>query len=114
MILAIQIQRYLNCREGVIIRWLGVTDIGGYLTERYFWRGFSGTAMSVCFGLGEGPTTVNKISVTVLNYIINPSFVSLDIFSVLHVHINYDFLGYQRAAIMPFITMRLCKRYDLT
>ena len=56
-------------------------------------RGFSGTAMSVRFGLGGGSTTVNRISVTALHHIMTPLFVSLDTFAVLIVHNNDDFLG---------------------
>ena len=45
-------------------------------------RGFSGTDISVKFGLGENPTTLNRISVTALHHIMNPLFVSLDMFDV--------------------------------
>ena len=38
--------------------------------------------MSVRFGLGGGPTTVNSISVTDLYRIMTPSFVSLGMFDV--------------------------------
>ena len=52
------------------IGWIGVTAIGGYLMERYVWRGVSSTTTDVLFGLGGGPTTVNIMAVTDLYCIV--------------------------------------------
>ena len=93
LLLAIQLRRKFNWRELCIIGWIGVTAIVCYLMERYVWRWVSGTAMFVGFGFGGGPTTVNTISMTALHRIMNPSFVSLNMFSVWLFHNNYDFLG---------------------
>ena len=69
--------------------------------------------MSVRFGLGVGPTTLNRISVTALHRIINPSFISLDMFAFLLVHNNYEFLGYHLASMIYFMPMRIYKGRDL-
>ena len=86
MLLAIRLWRKLNWREGCIIHWLGVTNIGGPQMERGVSRGFSGTAMTVWFGFGGGTTTVNRIAVTASHHIMTRSFVSLDMFSIWLVH----------------------------
>ena len=77
-------------------------------------RGFSGTDISVKFGLVENPTTLNRISMTALHHIMNPLFVSLDMFDVLPVHNNDVCIGYQIADITPFMPMRLYKRHNLS
>ena len=46
------------------------------------YRGLSGTAMTVRFGLGGVPTTVNRMAVTALHHIMTCLFVSLDMFDV--------------------------------
>ena len=114
ILLAIRIQRKLNWREGGIIGRLRVTDIGGHLLERYVWIGISGTAMTVWFGFGGGTTTVNMMDVTALHRIMTPSFVSLEMFSILLVHNNDDWLGYNLAAMIPFMPLWLYKRYDMS
>ena len=93
LILTIHIRRELNLREGGIIGRMGVTAIGGYLMERDFWRGVSGTAMTVRFSLGGVPTTVNRMDVTALHRIMTHSFVSLDMFSIWIIRNNDDCLG---------------------
>ena len=78
--------------------------------------------MYVRLGLGGGPTTVNRISVTDLHRIMTPSFISLDIFSfvitylfaVLFFHNNDGLIGHQLAAMMPFVPMSHHKRHDLS
>ena len=67
---------------GSYIREAGVTSIGDYSMERYVGIGVSGTDMSVKFGLGGGPTTLNIISMTALHHITTPSFVSHVMFAV--------------------------------
>ena len=66
--------------------------------------------MTVRFGLGEGPTTVNRMAVTFFHCIVTHPFVSLDMFDVLLVHNNYYCLCYQLAATMPFMPMRIYKK----
>ena len=56
---------------------------------------------------------VEKFVVIVLRRIMNPSFVSLDMFSVLLVHNNDDCLVHQLAALMSFMSMMLYKRHDM-
>ena len=60
--------------------------------ERDVWIGVSGTVMNFRFGLGGGPTNVNRMAMTALRCIMNHSFISLDIFFVLLVHNNDDFI----------------------
>ena len=88
LLLAIRIQRKFNCTKGGIIGRIVVTSIGGYLMEIEFWILVSGNSMSVWFGLGGGPTTVNIISVTALHRIVTPPLVFLDVFDVWIVHNN--------------------------
>ena len=112
LLLSIHIQRKFNWREGGIIGRIGVTTIECYLTERYVWRRVSGTVMSIWFGLGGGPTTVNIISVTALYHIMTPLFISIGMFSVWLVHNNDEWLGYQLAAMITFMPMSIYKRHD--
>ena len=114
LILAIRLQRKLNWKDGVIIVRIGFTDTGGYLIERYLWRGVSGTTMTVRFCFRGGPTTVNRISVTSLHHIMTHLFVFLEIFFVWLVHNNDYFLGYQISDMTSFMLMRLYKSHDLS
>ena len=61
-----------------------------------------------------GCTIVNKFIVIVLKFTMTPSFVSLDMFVVLLVHNNNEFLDYQLADMMPLMPMRIYKRHDLS
>ena len=72
--------------------------------------GFTGDVI----GSTRRGTIVNKFVVIFLKRIMTPSFVSLEMFHVLLVHKNYDWLGYHIAAMVPFIPMRLYKRHDLS
>ena len=82
LLLTIRLRRKFNWREGGVIYQLGVTAIGGYLMEIDVYRGLSGTAMTVRFGLGGVPTTVHRMAVTSLHCIMNHLFVSLGMFAV--------------------------------
>ena len=77
-----RLRRKFKIREGGIKGRLGVTEIVGYLMEKYDRRGFSGTAMDVLFGLGGGTTTVNRMDVTALHRIANPSLLTVDMFEL--------------------------------
>ena len=112
LILAIWLRRKFNWRDAGIIGRLGFTGIGFYLMERYFWIGFSGTSMTVWFGFVGEPTTVNRMFMTYLHFIITHSFASLDMFFVLLVHKNDNFLVYQLVSMMPFMPMRLYKYWS--
>ena len=70
--------------------------------------------MTVRLGLGVVPNTVNIMAVTALHLIMNHFFLSLDMIDVLLVHNNDDYIGYQLAAMMPFMPMRLYKMHNLT
>ena len=69
--------------------------------------------MTVRFGFGVGPTTVNRMAVIYFCRIMTCSFVSRDMFSVLIVHNNSNCLGCHLADIIPFVTMRIYKNHDL-
>ena len=112
MILTIRLQSKLNYREGVIIGCKGVTNIVFYLMGRDVWRWFSGTSMNVRLGFGGGHTTVNRMSVIALNWVMTHSFVSLGMSDFLLFHNNEDCLWYQLAAMMNFMHKRLYKSYD--
>ena len=66
-------------------------------------------------------TTVNKVVVNALQRITTPSFITLDmfalvvlyLFAVLFVRNNDDCLVYKISTMMPFVPIRLYKRYDL-
>ena len=92
VLLGIRLQRKLKRREGGIIGRLGVTLIWGYLMERDVWRGVSSTAMVVQFGLGVVPNTVNRMAVTDLRHITNPSLQTVDMFSVWIIIYNHNCL----------------------
>ena len=70
--------------------------------------------MTVRLGLGLVPNTVNIMAVTALHLIMNHFFLSLDMIDVLLVHNNDDYIGYQLAAITPFMPTRIFKRHNLT
>ena len=78
--------------------------------------------MSVWLGLGGGPTTVNIMAVTYFHCIMNPLLLTIDMFdlvvvfmfSFLIVCYNFDCIGYQFAAMMPFTPMRHHKSHDLS
>ena len=74
-----------------------------------FWRGVSGTAMPVLFGLGGGPTTVSRISVTALYLIMTLLFVSLYMFAVCLFNKNFNCLGQQLADMIRFMPMSIYK-----
>ena len=48
--------------------------------------------MTLLFCLGGGPTSVNRMAVTALHYMVTHLLVSLDMFYVWLVHNNYNFL----------------------
>ena len=62
----------------------------------------------------KGFTIVDMFVVTVLQCIMTHSFVSLDMSVVCIFRYNDDCLGWQIAAMMPFMPMRLYKRHDLS
>ena len=73
-----------------------------------------------------GPTRIRtiviKLAVIVLQPIMTPSSASLDmfvlvvpyLFDVWFFHANYELLGYQIDAMMPFMPMRLYERCDMS
>ena len=100
-------------REGYLTELLEVTVQGSCLREiDASIEAFSFTRDVI--GSTRRCTIVNKFIVIVLKRIMNPSFLSLDMFSVWLVHKNNDCLGYQISAMMPFMPMRLYKRHDLS
>ena len=76
--------------------------------------------MDVQFGLRRGPTTVNRRTVTDFHFIMNPSLLSVDMFtlviifmfSILIVRYNDDCLGYQISTIMPSMNVRHNKKHN--
>ena len=100
--------------EGDITGLLEVTVHGIFLMEIDASRGAFGFAADVMVSTRKGCTIVNKFIVIVLKCIMTHSFVSLDMFVVCIVRYNYDCPGYQLAAMMPFMPMRLYKRHDLS
>ena len=87
---------------------------GSCLTERDAYREAFGFATDVMVSTIKGCTIVDMFIVTVLQCIITHSFVSLDMFVVCIVRYNDESRGYQLAAMMPFMPMRLYKRHDLS
>ena len=73
-----------------------------------------GFATDVMVSIIKGWTIVDLFIVTVLECIMTHSFVSLDMFVVCIVRYNDDSQGWQLAAMMPFMPMRLYKRHDLS
>ena len=76
--------------------------------------------MSV-LGSTRRPTTVKKLVVTALQRILTPSFITVDIFTLvapylfaLFSHNNYDCLGHQLDAMMPFMLVNIYKMYDMS
>ena len=67
------------------------------------------------------PATVNKFSVTALQRILTALFVTVDMFDLVIPYFfdiwfavdNYYCIGHQLAKMMPFVTIRFYKRYDL-
>ena len=82
LILAIPMERNLKRRDGGIIGRLGVTEILCFLMERDVWIVFYGTAMTIQFGLGVLPTTVNIMAMTALHRIMNPLLLNVDMSSL--------------------------------
>ena len=81
MDLSILLKEKKQEREGYITGLLEVTVQGGGLMERYALIEAFGFAMGV-LGSTRRPTTVNKLDVIVLQRIMTPSFVSLDMFAL--------------------------------
>ena len=100
-------------REEYITGLLEVIVLGVFLMERYATIEAFGFERDV-IGSTRRRTIVDKLAVIVLKRIMTPSFVSLDMFFVLLVHNNDYCLGYQIAAILPFMHMRLYKRHNLS
>ena len=73
-----------------------------------------GFATDVMVSTIKGCNIVDMFIVTVLEFIMTHSFVSLDMFVVFIVRYNDEFPGYQLADMMPFMSMRLYKRHDLS
>ena len=92
-------KRKLN-RAGDTTGLVYVTVQGSCLMEKYTSREAFGFARDV-IGSTIGCTIVNKFIVIVLKFTMTHSFVSLDMFVVLLVHNNYEFLDYQLADMMP-------------
>ena len=73
-------------------------------------------------GSTRRPTIVNRLSVIALRHIMNPSFVSFDmfaliapyLFAVLLVHNNDDLIGYQLSGMTHFMPTRLYKSHVLS
>ena len=59
----------MKIREGGVIGRLGSTEIVVHLMETDFLIVVYVTTMSIRFGFGGGPTTINRISVTALTYL---------------------------------------------
>ena len=89
--------------------------------EIYYSRETFGFAM-VVVGSTRRPTTINKLAVIYLKRIMTPSFISLDMFTLVvsfppppcFICNNDDFLGYQLAAITLLVSKLLYKRYDMS
>ena len=81
--------------------------------EKYASRESFGSARDI-IGSTRQCTIVNKFIVIVLECIMTPSFVSLDMFVVCIVRYNDECPGNQLAAMMPFMSLRLYKRHDLS
>ena len=81
--------------------------------EKYASREAFGFARYV-IGSTIGCTIFNKFIIIVLKFIMTPSFVSLDMFVFRLKLNNDDCLGYQIAATVPFMPMRLYKRLNLS
>ena len=71
----------------------------------------------------RSPTTVNTWAITALQRILTPSFVIIDIFSLvipyfflfaLLLHNNYDCLGYHIAAMIVSMPISIYKRHGLS
>ena len=82
--------------------------------EKDTYREAFGFATDVMVSTIKGCNLVDMFIVTVLECIMTHSFVYLDMFVVCIVRYNDYCLGYQLAAMMPFIPMRLYKRHDLS
>ena len=77
--------------------------------------------MDLLLGLTRVPTTVNKFSVTTLQPILTSLLIIVDVFTLVVPHLfsvkliykKYECLGRNFSATVPFMPIRLYKRYDL-